>query len=270
MDQDVSPAKKLDPLGKQHYKNDSEEFVNIKNQWQQFFSENKEFSSNEKNLRNDLLEWSACDKKWALCNITNLKEKNNWETVFQLITERNFQLIHSWYSELRIKDLLPKKQVEKFNIILNNKQWSNNFTVNTNRELTKFLKENLTFENSTIWVTKPIDIDGNKLHFYLAADKYPNRMLRNSGLTFGIMLSIDNNETSIFKIAEPYRNIYFTDQRTYAQGYFTLSSHENESYIHLINKIDLWLRKYPIVKHQATLSNLFLNTVKSSFKSNII
>lgn len=269
MDQDVSPAKKLDPLGKQHYANDSEKFVTIKNQWQEFISYNKEFSTNEKNLRNDLLDWSACDKKWALCNITNLKEKNNWATVFQLITVRNFQLINNWYSELRIKDLLPKKQVDKFNIILNNKQWSNNFVVNANRELTKFLKENLTFENSSIWVTKALDIDGTKFHFYLVADKNTNRMLRNSGVIFGILFSINNTGINIFKIPEPYRNIYVTDQKTYSQGYFTLSSHENESYIHLINKINSWLGQYPIVKHQVALTNLFLNTIKSSFKNNI-
>lgn len=48
MDQDVSPAKKLDPLSKQHYTTDSDKFANIKNQWGQFFSENKELLTNEK------------------------------------------------------------------------------------------------------------------------------------------------------------------------------------------------------------------------------
>jgi hypothetical protein len=197
-----------------------------------------------------------------------LKEKNNWEKVYQLITERNFQLIHTWYSELRIKDLLPNKQVDKFNITLNNNYWSNNFVVNNNRELTKFLKESLTSESSKTWITKPFDIEGNKLHFYLIVDKYSNKMLESNGIAFGIMRSIDSIESSIFNIDETFIKIYYSDQKSYSEGLFTLSAHENESYILLINKIHSWLRKYPVVNYQLKLTNHFLNTIKSSFKSN--
>lgn len=265
MDQDVSPALKLDPLNRNNHVN-IESYEITKEHWEKFILENNNLSVNLKELKKRLLEWSACSKGWSECDITNLKEKSNWECIYNLIMDRNFELIHNWHTELRIKELLPKKQTDKFGNLLNNNFWFNNFKVNSNNELTKYLKSKLSFDTSITWVTKPISIDNNNYHFYLAADKQPQRMLRNNDIIFGIIQSIDNNESDLFKIPESSKTNYNSDNKTYTASYFTLSSHEDDSYKLLVTHLNSWLTNYPIIKQRDSLVNHFSNSIKSFFR----
>jgi hypothetical protein len=262
MDQDVPPAMKFDPLNKQN-RHDTERYEKIKNQWSQFLTDNNNLSTIGKK---DLLKWSACNEKWSRCFVTNLKEKNNWETVYQLIMRRNFQLINDWYSELHIEDLLPKKQTDKFSIVLNNRYWSNEFKRNFSYELAKYLNNKFNDDNSITWVSKPVRIDNNLFHYYLVADETPARMIRNDNIQFGIIQSIDNNDTQLFKISEAGKSKYYSDNKTYVESYFTLSSHEDDSYIDLISNICTWLKNYPIKKDRDSMTNEFLSSVKSKYK----
>ncbi|HVA97632.1 MAG TPA: hypothetical protein VNG53_01955, partial [Bacteroidia bacterium] len=266
MDQDVPPALKLDPLNEKNYYYDVASFEQIKNQWSQFLTESNNLSINIGDLKKHLLEWSACDKSWSQCNVTNLKEKNNWETVYQLIIQRNFELIQNWYSELSIKDLLPKKQSDKFSTVLNNKYWFNNFKVNSNNELTRYLKNKLRNDNNATWVIKPFKIENNYYHFYLIIDKNPLRILGNNEITFGVIQSITNNENELFKIPETFKNKYNSDNKTFVESSFTLTSHEDDSYIQLFSNIQAWLKNYPLKKFRDTITNELLSSVKSHYK----
>ncbi|MDE3234502.1 MAG: DUF262 domain-containing protein [Bacteroidota bacterium] len=268
MDQDVSPALKLDPLNRINHSS-IESYEITKNHWTQFLLENNKLSINIKDLKKHLLQWSVCDKSWADCNITNLKEKSNWERIYQLIMERNFELIQKWHVELRIKNLLPRKQADKFSTLLNNNFWFNHFKVNSNRELTKYLKSKLSYDNSMLWITKPINIENNYYHFYLVADKHPLRMLRSNDIMFGFIPSKDNNDSRLFKIPESLKNNYITNGKNHTVNYFTLSSHEDDSYILLVSNILLWLKKYPTIKQRDNLTNEFLSSIKSFYRNKI-
>jgi hypothetical protein len=265
MDQDVSPALKLDPLNR-NYHYDNESFESTKEHWNQFILENNNLLVNVKNLKKQLLDWSACSKNWAECNISNLKEKSNWERIYHLIMERNFELIQNWYNELRIKDLLPKKQTDKFSTVLNNSFWFNNFKVNSNIELTKYLKSKLTYDNAISWITKPISIDNKTYHFYLVTDKQPSGMLRNNDIIFGIIQSYDNSDSVLFKLPEASKTSYNTDNKTYTESNFTLSSHEEDSYKLLVSNINSWLTNFPLIKQRDTLTNHFLTYIKSFYR----
>lgn len=254
MDQDSTPALKLDPLNSdQNHKLGSEEYEEVEGRWKSFLE--KESIQTPLQLKQSLLEKSFCYKEWADCKATDMKKKSEWEEVSKLIINRNLSICKVWYDELRINDLIPSNK-ESLSTIFNIKKWDKN----------KLRKD---FEIEGIhWVSKPITIGKSKVSFLFNHSEANNEVLEEGDIRFGLYESESGNFIKTIKIPDKFKDDIVTDKDEYILGQFTLISHDDVSYIKLLNDFYCWLKKYTN-RDFKILSESFINMLSIKYKNKI-
>lgn len=244
MDQDHSPAKKLDPLNKK-----LEEFLKHKKNLN---------ASLFKDLKATLSQWSYCSPEWAKCEIYDIKK--DWRKVFNLIWDRNFKILHEWYQNLHIADLVEYK-ITNFKEVLDQRRWE------LDPEDSEF--SHYCDESKNSWVLKkPFAIDAvNHVYLYLTYPSNDNRILKERAFEFGIFQaegpwieSLDKNKT--FNIED------LNLGEDYIQQNFTLISFEKRDVIRTLTAMAEWLDAFPDPRLKGG-SEIFINTLTQEYQKKI-
>lgn len=209
---------------------------------------------NANEVKEKLLSWSYCNKKWANCRDNDLK--NNWKGVYNLIQERNVLLCKEWYLQFKIEELSPIIQ-ESFDSVMKNNEW------NLYPDSTKEFFKTYTPDYLNCWVSNPIKLDNNTLYFYLTNKIGNEEILGDGEIEFGIYEKSGGNFISKMKISEKEKAKYETDNLTWIQGNFTLISQDKIMYGVLFKNIKEWLRYGPH-KEFKLLADIFENKLISN------
>jgi len=253
MDQDESPAKKLNPLNKNWFSNDASR-MQLQIKWENHLANSGYKLANS--LEETLLSWSRCLPAWLNFEPKDLKK--DWKQAYNLIIGRNLDLCKEWYEELLIEDLVPPTNYEIFSQVIDNRKWEKNIKKDGLRRI-------FDYAELDYWISKPFSVNDSSLQFYFTHNYQYDNLLENNGIEFGILEIGGDGFIRRLSITEAQRENYDTDKSTYVQGYFTLISHEEDSYRKLISEFNNWLKKFPNSDIKK-LSEKFLNSISIKFR----
>jgi hypothetical protein len=155
MDQDLPPARKLNPVDPENYhESESEEFARFEKKWQNYISNNRELISSKEELSKCLLDWSFCNEDWRKCWASEMKKDKHWKEAYNLIMKRNLSIAECWYRELQIEELLDFT-TEAPTTFFNNWKWE----LLTSKYNDKEIKVDLIVDDFYTWISKPIVIE---------------------------------------------------------------------------------------------------------------
>lgn len=238
-DQDVIPAKKLDPINnKWDTEGDSIDFKQGKIKWDEFISKNNDLITPQENLKSKLLEWSACHNAWANCEINDLKKK--WPNVFELIRNRSLSILEEWYKKLCIEELIPATTIKTANVfskIFNRTKWM------VNPQWIKNKDHDFNTEEDINWVLKrPIKHLNSEIYIFILHSKDSKLMIQEDNILFGIYDRKSGSYVSSLNLLEKDLLNIDTDKKTYIQFSTTLISTEEEAFIELTKLIKKWIQ----------------------------
>jgi len=238
MDQDDTPAIKLDPLNQTLYE-DAENgcFDAIQNRWKNYFAKKGIRNQTAHHLKNQLVRDSFCSEKWANCVVKDMKK--DWKAVYELIRDRNLSIFKEWYQQLNIEKLIPSENVN-FNSVIDNRKWKWNKPEEWSKD---FFSEDCDY-----WVSKPIPLEKTTVYMYftcISTEENPEAALEDNGIEFGIHEKPLGDFIRNIKISDSEKIGYQTDEENYIQNTFTLISFDKESYVELFQNFKLWLERFP-------------------------
>jgi hypothetical protein len=281
MDHDSVPAKKLDPLNEIWREEPSEEedtsnptdrggdFDRTNKMWDEFILRHQgKLSMDKVNAANKvskvkecLLEWSACSPKWLECSESEMKERQNWETVYRRIIERNLDICKQWYEHLHIESLIPAtSELTLANVFLkcwDNKPWKNK---NKKKEYAE-LKNWIGTEGNTL-IYGPVKVNEDTAYVYFWYDEDRKEQLASNAIMFGLYFKDAmryKETTDTIKAKIKYR--YPREKDKWITGNFTLVSHQRASYRKLVKDILGWLDGFSGLN----LGKLFIKTFKKTY-----
>lgn len=257
MDQDSVPAIKLNPLD--NVGRDPNGFKVIYKKWSEYITRNPHLIDTHKELSGKLLAWSFCSNNWVNCREIELKK--SWRKVYDLIIERNLSITKEWYKQLEIESLIPSKKYLSFPTLFNKGYWSLN-------PKTRALKSNFSLEaegvNSLV-SEKYSFSDGSNIYLYINFNSVEN-LLNENGIVFGIFEEKGGGFVDKITISKKKQLQYEIGsyEGNFIQGYFTLISYDEDSYVELMKEFSYWLKNFPN-KEVRGLVTPFLESFKDKF-----
>jgi hypothetical protein len=261
IDQDTCPAKKLDPLNRKWFDEDTQSDLDIsKGKWSNFIGLNKHMILHENELNNKLLSWSFCQKSWLECDVEE-NIKKHYKQVFTLIRDRSLDMIGKWYQDLEIDKLIPERTeivTDLFKKELDNRYWS------LNPSWIKKKEHEFSISDRNFWVSKsPIRLKDSTIYMYISFSKDATEVIDEEDLCFGIY---DSNNGSLIKSLNLTDNDLANDESDfthYIQAYFTLISTETESCIHLLTEIRNWIQNSSLKTLKSILLDAFTQSIRA-------
>ena len=187
--------------------------------------------------------------------------KTEWRKVYGLILERNLSICQRWYEELKIEDLLPKKD-EIFTAIIDTGKWD------VNPKMDSKMKELFSQDQVNNIISKPLLAGNQKILIYFTYKKELDEMLAEYNIEFGIFERDPGNFIKSISLSDKEKMMYETDSRSYIQSYFTLISHDEESYIDLFKSFVAWLKRFPN-KEIKNLAKPFINSLAEKYRNRL-
>lgn len=266
-DQDVAPAKKLDPTNKK-WRTDAnaKEFDKGLLNWNEFISKNTHLIKRDDKLKTKLSEWSFCkDKDWGNCEVEDLRY--GWWPVFELIRDRSLSIIEEWYSNFLIEQLIPVDTGNTENVLkvhLNNTKWV------SNPQWLKHKDHDFDTKEEINWITKkPIKYNESQLYLYLTHSKYDDEIIEEGNIVFGIYDRISGSFIKSLIISEKdYTNIE-TDKNKFISGKFTLISTQKEAFSDLFKQIDDWIKNTKFGPLKSKIKEAFVVSLKNELRNKI-
>jgi hypothetical protein len=255
MDSDDVPAIKFNPL-----KSRSNE-KGLQKSWLNFIKKHQNLINKTEDIPEKLLEWSKCNKEWGILDKDDLRRDG--VEVIDLIIERALAIFGIWYKDLLIESLIPTIQKQKTTIIEQafNKQ---KFDINP-----KWLsKEHFNHDEVNLILKRPIKIKDSTLYIFLSFIKYPDELLNEGNILFGLYEKDSDEFINNLKIPEQLLNKYEYDKKLkYIQGSFTLISEHEESLKLLLEEILTWIddKQSPIKKLKVQFRDCFLSALKVNY-----
>lgn len=257
IDQDNVPSIKLNPMKRENYSAEEDEvYEAICKKWRQHLNEP---NLTDVELKALLKEWSFCDDDgWVTCKVTDMKKE--FKPVYNLIMKRNLSICEEWYEQLKIEELLPNNQV-RFHAVVDGRKWD------LNPKSNKELREIICIEDRDNWVSKPIAINGTSIYIYFSYSQNKEELLQEDNVDFGIY---ENNSGFIskLKINDKTKRDYDTDREKWVQGYFTLVSFDEDSYVELFKNFKRWLEIFPD-KEVKSLADTFTGSLAQYYQNRI-
>jgi hypothetical protein len=240
IDQDGTPAKKLDPLNPDHFVDSGcEDSGKIEAAWQEYFDRgDKKFDRSD--LTAQLLDWSFCAKDWAKCTANNLKNRGEWKEVCKLIVDRNIAIYSKWHDELSIEKLIPSGKAIDISSLINKTKWS--------PIPAKFKKWFEEFCGYDCWISRAPVLE-KQTYFYFGYPKADNEeglnILNEGEIVFGLFEENASGFIESINIPEELEPRYVKYGGNYVQGLFTLVSDDEESHLGLLKDFKRWLLAFP-------------------------
>lgn len=215
--------------------------------------------STEKQLSNELLKLSACDKEWLELNndiLIKIKDDKNAKQIIYYILNRNIKICLEWYEQLKINELIPEipklREIKTlFESVLNKNMWSG-------------IKDP-DFDDRYRYC---LSIGENNLKLYFSFN-INNDTFKEDNIFFGIYDNVNSdNVLGNVKISKDEDDKYYYDDNDIC-SLFTLMSYSENSIIYLFKEFSLWLNEFPDKKIRDLAINKFSNSIKNKYKTSL-
>ena len=207
----------------------------------------------EKDLRDDLIKFSFCDKEWLTLNKdikVNIKDNNVAKRIIYCILNRNVNLCVEWYECLEINKLITT--------IPNVKDIKGLFESVINKTMWTGIKDSEDRDRHVY----TLPIGENDLYLYFSFN-INNNTLKEREVYFRVYQDNNQNDLSKIKIPPEKSGSYYYDYDHIASQ-FTLISFSGNSIIDLFEKFKIWLEEFPENK----IKNLVIKKFNNSIKKN--
>jgi hypothetical protein len=263
MDQDDVPAVKLDPLNRKQYgESDNDKYAGIEKSWNEYIQKNQSLIHNSNVLKKSLLNWSFCQKQWAICKVRDMK--TGWKEVYHLILERNLSICQEWYKQLHIEDLIPSESEDlSFPNFIDSRKWDLNPAYEV--DSVKIFQG----EDFNYWVSKPMSVGESDVYLYFSYNTTPNYALEEDRVEFGIFEKDPGSFIGKIEILDKSKLKYETNKKNWIFSNFTLVSHDEVSYLEIFNNFNDWLKKFP-KKEIKNLAEPFMKSVLTKYRNKLL
>lgn len=260
MDQDTSPARKLDPLNDDWFETATPSDKTIINgKWSEFIGRNQHMIGHLNDLNGKLLEWSGCHKSWLECDVDGDLRKH-YKQVVTLIRDRALDILGAWYSDLEIEHLIPAGQAKGFVLFkneLDNRAW------HLNPDWIKKKEHEFSITENHFWVSKsPIRVSDSEIYMYISFSKDAEDVIAENLVSFGIYDPKGGSVIKSLGLTDKDLTNDDSDRTHYIQSYFTLISTEKESCQQILTEMSAWIQKARLKSLRPLLLTAFQKSIR--------
>jgi hypothetical protein len=234
--------------------------------WRRFIDKYPELITDINELPKKLLEWSVCQKEWALSDVNNIKTGDAKEVV-KLIVKRAINIIDEWYTELHIDSLIPTKSNLNTSDITQALVRSEHKKNPAWMRFNEFKEQWVIGETTNLILDKKVIINNTSLDIYFSFSKNFDEQIREDNILFGFY---DRHKTSCLvnlNVPDNYR-FDLNKKNHYLQGYFTLVTQQEPSLQQLFEDIAAWInhKQFPLKNQRSEIKRIISDALLKKYK----